>query len=175
VAPSVPIAPRAGDALADAAYHPGEGTLPMSAARELINAFFDCLRNLDEEVDRCVALFADDGVFEFPYMPTIGIDARFAGHDAIRGVLELIRSHFSYFTLSDIDIHELKDGSGLFVEYHSDSVLKGTDRVYAQDYVTRLVVGNGKIKLLLEYLNIISSARMLLPNGLADVPEAAKA
>jgi ketosteroid isomerase-like protein len=42
--------------------------------------------------------------------------------------------------------------------------------VYAQDYASHLVVGNGKIKLLREYLNIISSARALLPNGLADVP-----
>jgi ketosteroid isomerase-like protein len=46
--------------------------------------------------------------------------------------------------------------------------------VYAQDYVSHLVVENGKIKLLREYLNIISSARALLPNGLADVPAATK-
>src|ERR1700722_5477726 len=105
-------------------------------------------------------------------MPTIGIPARFEGHEAIRGVLELIRSHFSSFTLSNIAIHDLKDGSGLFVEYHSDSFLNGTEKVYAQDYVSRLVVENGKIKLLREYLNIVSSARMLLPNGLADVPPA---
>jgi hypothetical protein len=30
---------------------------------------------------------------------------------------------------------------------------------------------NGKIKLLREYLNVIFTARVLLPNGLADVPE----
>jgi hypothetical protein len=39
--------------------------------------------------------------------------------------------------------------------------------------VSHLVVKNGKIKLLREYLNIISSVRALLPNGLADVPAAA--
>jgi hypothetical protein len=42
--------------------------------------------------------------------------------------------------------------------------------VYAQDYVSHLVVENSKIKLLREYLNVISSARALLPKGLADVP-----
>lgn len=144
----------------------------MSTGRELLTEFFECLKNLDTSVERCVGLFAEDGVFEFPYMPTIGIEARFQGHDAIRGVLELIRSHFPSFTLSNIQIHELKDGSGLFVEYHSDGLLNGTDRVYAQDYVSRIVVENGRIKLLREYLNIISSARMLLPNGLADLPAA---
>jgi uncharacterized protein len=142
----------------------------MSTGRELLAEFFDCLRNLSTSVDRCVALFADDGVFEFPYMPTIGIPARFQGHAAIRGVLELIRSHFPSFTLSNIEIHELKDGSGLFVEYHSDGFIDGSDKVYAQDYVSHLVVENGRIKLLREYLNIISSARALLPKGLAEVP-----
>ena len=142
----------------------------MSTARELLAEFFECLRNLDTSVDRCVALFAEDGVFEFPYMPTIGINARFQGHEAIRGVLELIRSHFPSFTLSNIDIHDLKNGSALFVEYHSEGFVEGTDKVYAQDYVSHLE--NGRIMLLREYLNIISSARALLPKGLADVPAA---
>jgi ketosteroid isomerase-like protein len=144
----------------------------VSTNRELLTEFFDCLRNLDTSVDRCVGLFADDGVFEFPYMPTIGIPARFQGHAAIRGVLELIRSHFPSFTLSNIEIHDLKDGSGLFVEYHSDAFIGGAGKVYAQDYVSHLIVESGKIKLLREYLNIISSARALLPKGLADVPAA---
>jgi ketosteroid isomerase-like protein len=142
----------------------------MSTAHELLTEFFDCMRNLSTSVDRCANLFADDGIFEFPYMPTIGIPARFQGHEAIRGVLELIRSHFPSFTLSNIEIHDLKDGSGLLVEYHSESFVDGSDKVYAQDYVSHLVVENGKIRLLREYLNIISSARALLPKGLADVP-----
>ncbi|BCQ51880.1 nuclear transport factor 2 family protein [Burkholderia gladioli] len=146
----------------------------MSTSRELLAEFFECLEHLDSSIDRCVDLFANDGVFEFPYMPTIGIDARFQGHDAIRGVLGLIRAHFPSFTLSNIAIHDLKDDTGLFVEYHSESILNGTDKVYAQDYVSYLVVENGKIGHLREYLNIISSARMLLPNGLADVPGGAK-
>ncbi|MBI0325778.1 nuclear transport factor 2 family protein [Burkholderia plantarii] len=146
----------------------------MSTARELISEFFDCLRNLDTSVDRCVDLFADDGVFELPYFPSIGIDPRFEGKDAIRRAFELIRSHFSSFMLSNIEIHELKNEAGLFAEYHSDGFIDGTARVYAQDYASRLVVENGKIKLLREYLNIIATARMLLPNGLADVPEPAK-
>lgn len=94
----------------------------MSTGRKLLAEFFDCLQKLNTSVDRCVALFAEDGVFEFPYMPTIGIEARFQGHEAIRGVLELIRSHFPSFTLSNIEIHDLKDGSGLFVEYHSQKL-----------------------------------------------------
>ena len=128
----------------------------MSTSRELIEEFFDCLRHLDSSVDRCVDLFADDGVFEFPYFTTLGMPSRFEGKVAVRQVLELIRSHFSSFTLSNIEIHAVKDADGLFVRYHSDTVLNGTERAYAQDYVSQLVAENGKIKLLREYMNVIS-------------------
>ncbi len=143
----------------------------MSSPNELINEFFDCLRNLDTSVDRCVELFADDGVFEFPYFSTLGMNTRFEGKAAIREVLNLIRSRFSSLTVSNVSIHELKGGNGLFAEYHTDGLINDTDRVYAQDYVTHLLAEGGKIKLLREYLNIISTARMLFPNGLSDVPE----
>jgi ketosteroid isomerase-like protein len=142
----------------------------MPTSRELIEQFFDCLRNLDSSVERCVALFADDGVFEFPYFTTLGMPSRFAGKVAVREVLEIIRAHFMSFTLSNIEIHAVKDADSVFVRYHSDTLLKGTERAYAQDYVSQLVAENGKIKLLREYMNVISTARILLPNGLADLP-----
>jgi hypothetical protein len=71
----------------------------------------------------------------------------------------------SSFALSNIEIHEVKDGDGPFVRYHSDGFIDGTERVYAQDYVSQLVAENGKIKILRKYLNVISTARMLFPNG----------
>jgi len=142
----------------------------MPTSRELIEQFFDCLRNLDSSVDRCVALFADDGVFEFPYFTTLGMPSRFVGKVAVREVLEIIRAHFVSFTLSNIEIHAVKDSDSIFVRYHSDTMLNGTERAYAQDYVSQLVAENGKIKLLREYMNVISTARVLLPNGLADLP-----
>jgi ketosteroid isomerase-like protein len=67
----------------------------------------------------------------------------------------------------------VKDGDALFVRYHTDAFIDGTERVYAQDYVSQLIAENGKIKVLREYLNVIKTARALLPNGLADVPPAA--
>lgn len=143
----------------------------MPNSRNLILEFFECLRHLDSSIDRCVGLFADDGVFEFPYFPTLGMQSRFEGKAAVRAVLELIRSHFSSFTLSNIKIHEVNGEDGVFVQYHTDTVLRGTERAYAQDYVSQLVAEDGKIKLLREYLNVISTARILLPNGLADVPD----
>lgn len=142
----------------------------MSTHRHLFTQFLDCLTDLENAIDRCVDLFAEDGVFEFPYMPTIGMPARCAGKDQVRAVLGLIAAHFPRFTVSRVDMHELADGSGLFVEYHVETTVSGTGQLYAQDYASLLVVEHGRIKLLREYLNIIATARALLPNGLADVP-----
>jgi ketosteroid isomerase-like protein len=145
---------------------------PMSTSRTLLNAFFDCLRNLDGSIDKCVDLFADDGVFEFPYFSVLGMPTRFQGKAELRQVLEMINAHFSGFTLSNIEIHEVKEGDALFVRYHSDGFIDRGERNYAQDYVSHLIAENGKIKILREYLNVINTARMLFPNGLADVPPA---
>ena len=143
------------------------------SSRELINAFFDCLSDFEHSAERCLDLFADDGVFEFPYFAVLGMPTRFEGKTALRQVLGMIGARFSAFTVSDIEIHEVKDGDALFVRYHTDAFIEGTERVYGQDYVTQLIAENGKIKLLREYFNVIKTARALLPNGLADVPPAA--
>jgi ketosteroid isomerase-like protein len=142
----------------------------MSSSRELLTAFFDCLRDLDNSIEACLDLFADDGVFEFPYFSALGMPTRFQGKTELRQVLGMINARFSAFTVSDVEIHEVKTGDALFVRYHTDTFIDGTERVYAQDYVSQLIAENGKIKVLREYLNIIKTARALLPNGLADVP-----
>lgn len=144
----------------------------MSSSRMLLNAFFDCLRDLDHSIDRCLDLFADDGVFEFPYFSALGMPTRFQGKAELRQALGMINARFSAFTVSDVDIHEVKTGDALFVRYHTDTFIDGSERVYAQDYVSQLIAENGKIKILREYLNVIKTARALFPNGLADVPPA---
>jgi ketosteroid isomerase-like protein len=143
------------------------------SSRELLTTFFDCLRDFENSIERCLDLFADDGVFEFPYFAVLGMPTRFEGKTELRQVLGIIGARFSTFTVSDIEIHEVNVGDALFVRYHTDAFIDGTERVYAQDYVTQLIAENGKIKVLREYFNVIKTARALLPNGLADVPPAA--
>ena len=80
----------------------------MSTSRKLFTEFLECLRHLDRSIDRCVDLFADDGVFEFPYFTSLGMPWRFSGKAEVRQVLELIASHFSAFTLSKGRLLELQ-------------------------------------------------------------------
>jgi ketosteroid isomerase-like protein len=143
------------------------------SSRDLLVEFFDCLRDLGNSIERCLDLFADDGVFEFPYFSVLGMPTRFQGKTELRLVLGMINARFAGFTVSDIDIHEVKTGDALFVRYHTDAFIDGTDRVYAQDYVSQLIAEDGKIKVLREYLNVIKTARALFPKGLDEVPPAA--
>jgi hypothetical protein len=78
----------------------------MTTAHELLGEPFECLKNFDRFIDRCVDLFAD-GVFESPYLLTIGLEGRFEGKAAIRSLLELVQSRISSFTLSNIEMHDL--------------------------------------------------------------------
>ena len=62
----------------------------MSTSRKRFTEFLECLRHLDRSIDRCVDLFADDGVFEFPYFTSLGMPWRVSGKAEVRQVLELI-------------------------------------------------------------------------------------
>jgi ketosteroid isomerase-like protein len=58
----------------------------------------------------------------------------------------------------------------VFVEYDSEAMIKATGRLYVQKYTSRMVVEQGKIRLMREFLDVNASARVMLPNGLADIP-----
>jgi hypothetical protein len=62
-----------------------------------------------------VDLFAENATFEFPYLPTIGLERRFEGRLAIRSVLALVGAQIPSFSISNIAIHDMKDASELFV------------------------------------------------------------
>src|SRR6202012_1857400 len=102
------------------------GPPPMPSSRELLNAFFDCLRDFENSIERCLGLFADDGVFEFPYFSVLGMPTRFQGKAELRQVLGMINARFKGFTVSDGEIHEVKDGDPLFVRYPTDAVIDGS-------------------------------------------------
>jgi uncharacterized protein len=144
----------------------------MSTAREVFQQFTDAILHLDTASERCLDLFADDAVFEFPYAPTLGLPAKHEGREQIRALLELIRVRIPPVAISNVVIHDMKRDSELFVEYHSDAKVGESGAPYAQDYASFVVVENGKIKVLREYFNAIASARAILPGGLADVPAA---
>jgi len=141
----------------------------MTRASIVLRQYFDRINDIELFLD----LFADEGVFEFPHLRTIGLPTRYEGKSAIRSLLQGVQSKVLPFTFKNIVAYDMVDPYQIFVEYESEAEIKATGRLYLQKYLSRLVVDeHGKIKLMREYLDIIASARVMLPNGLSDIPTA---
>jgi hypothetical protein len=136
---------------------------PARVLLEYLSAFPDA--------ERASSLFADDGVFELPYLVSVGIEPRAQGPGNIRrfisGVLEL----YPDFTFDAKDVTVLIDTpTQAFAEYVAHPTAAATGRRVHHLLMGRIVVENGQIKLLREALNTVASAQALLPGGAADLP-----
>ncbi len=141
----------------------------MPDAHEVFHRFTDALLHLDAGVEHCLALFADDAVFEFPYAPALGLPPRHEGRAQIRGLLALIRARIPPTAVGQVTIHDMKAANELFIEYHSEGRIAESGQAYHQDYATFFAVEDGRIKVVREYFNAIASARAILPDGLASL------
>jgi uncharacterized protein len=140
---------------------------PQRVLLEYLLAFHD--------PEKASSLFADDGVFELPYLVSVGMEPRAEGRDNIRrfisGVLEL----YPDFRFDAKDVTVLIDTpTQAFAEYVAHPTAAATGRKVHHLLMGRIVVENGQIKLLREALNTLATAQTLLPGGAADVPAPGK-
>ena len=136
---------------------------PARVLLEYLSAFSDA--------EKASSLFADDGVFELPYLVSVGIEPRAQGPENIRrfisGVLEL----YPDFMFDAKDVSVLIDTpTQAFAEYVAHPTAAATGRRVHHLLMGRIVVENGEIKLLREALNTVATAQALLPGGAADLP-----
>ena len=101
--------------------------------------------------DKALELFAEDGAIELPYLKSIGNPGRWAGKEALSGFFKGFPSSMPGFHFKDIEIH-IETDTQVFAEYHAEATRNG--QPYEQHYMGRLVVENGKIKLLREALDM---------------------
>src|SRR5882757_7084645 len=113
------------------------------------------------EMEKAIALFADDGGIEFPYFGSVNLPTRYQGLEALRRFFAPVMDGAENFKFKNIKIF-----SG---EYEVDAVIKKTGRRYRQLYGGRLIAENGKIKLLREFCDTVEVARAMLPNGVKDL------
>jgi ketosteroid isomerase-like protein len=128
-----------------------------------------------QDPEKASSLFAEDGVFELPYLVSVGMEPRRQGRDNIRefiaGVLEL----YPNFTFDANDVTVLIDTpTQAFAEYVAHPTAAATGRKVHHLLMGRIVVENGQIKLLREALNVLATAQALLPGGAADLPAPGK-
>jgi len=136
-------------------------------ARQLLQAYLDAISA--GEMEKAIALFAEDGALEFPYFGSVNLPTRFQGPDAIRQLLVPVVEGAENFQFKNVKIFPGEDENHVSGEYEVDAVIKKTGRPYQQLYGGRLIAENGKIKLLREFANTVEVARAMLPHGLKDL------
>ena len=121
---------------------------------------------------RAAALFAEDGVLEFPFLHALGIPTRYQGREAIGQFYDFVGSTlFPGIAFKPEDTAVLiETPDQVFAEFIAHTRAAGTGRLIHHLFAGRLVVENGKIKLLRESLNTAAAAQALNPNGATDLP-----
>lgn len=104
------------------------------------------------------ALFAEDGVLELPSLSSMGIDARAQGPAAIEKFIAGLLSNVPDFRFKDVQIL-IETPEQVFAEYSVEAQVRSTNKLYRQTYAGRLVMQDGKIKLLRESLDTLAAYR----------------
>jgi ketosteroid isomerase-like protein len=139
----------------------------MKTAKQLLQTYLDAISAGDME--KAIALFADNGAIEFPYFGSVNLLTRYQGPEALRQFFTPVVEGAENFRFKNIKIFPGEDENHVSGEYEVDAVIKKTDRRYRQLYGGRLIAENGKIRLLREFCDTVEVARAMFPNGLKDL------
>jgi ketosteroid isomerase-like protein len=105
------------------------------------------------DVDGAAALLADDFVFEQPFAAQ-GVASRVEGRDVFASHLARYiapgAGWYSEWAFHDIVTYP-GDGTTVFAEWRSEAVVAKNGRPYANVYIARFRVEDGRIKLMREY------------------------
>jgi ketosteroid isomerase-like protein len=141
----------------------------MRTARQLLQTYLDAISA--GEMEKAIALFADDGGIEFPYFGSVNLPIRYQGPEALRRFFAPVMDGAENFKFKNIKIFPGEDENHVSGEYEVDAVIKNTGRRYRQLYGGRLLAENGKIKLLREFCDTVEVARAMFPNGVKDLAQ----
>ena len=119
--------------------------------------------------ERAATLFADDGVFELPFLRSLGVAPRHTGRSEISGLIHQLLKLYPNFAFAPDDIRILiETPEKTFAEYVGHGRAAATGRTLHQLFTGYLVAEGGEIKLLRESFNPLAMAQAQLPNGVAD-------
>jgi len=116
------------------------------------------------------SLFADDGVFELPFLRSLGVAPRYTGRREITALVQQLLKLYPNFAFARDDIHILiETPQKTFAEYVAHARAAATGRTVHHLFTGYLVAEAGEIKLLRETFNPLAMAQAQLPNGVADI------
>jgi uncharacterized protein len=120
--------------------------------------------------ERAAALFADDGVFELPFLRSLGVKPRYAGRREIAALLHQLLKLYPNFAFARDEVSILiETPEKTFAEYVAHARAAATGRTVHHLFTGYLVAKAGEISLLRETFNPLAMAQAQLPNGVADI------
>jgi hypothetical protein len=140
--------------------------LKMKSSKTLLLDYLASVR----DPDRAASLFADDGVFELPFLRSLGVEPRYTGRREISALVHKLLEIYPNFAFAPDDTRILiETPEKTFAEYEAHARAAATGRTAHHLFVGYLVAEAGKIKLLRESFNPLTMAQAQLPNGAADI------
>ena len=138
----------------------------MKHSKDLLFEYLASIR----DPKRAASLFANDGVFELPFLRSLGVEPRYVGRLQITALLTQLLKLYPNFAFAPDDIHILiETPEKTFAEYVAHARAAATGRMLHHLFTGYLVAKAGEIKLLRETFNPLAMAQAQLPNGVADV------
>ena len=120
--------------------------------------------------ERAASLFADDGVFELPFLRSLGVAPRYTGRGEITALLHTLLELYPNFAFAPDETRVLiETPDKTFAEYVAHARAAVTGRTLHQLFTGYLIAEAGEIKLLRETFNPLAQAQAQLPNGVADI------
>jgi uncharacterized protein len=107
---------------------------------------------LEKDMPGWIDLWADDGVFEFPFAPP-GFPRRLEGKAAVGDYIKDYPDHIDLAAFHDVQVHETVDPDVLVVEMRAEGRIVATGKPYAMSYIYVLTVRDGKIVAYRDYWN----------------------
>ncbi|MEU5811379.1 nuclear transport factor 2 family protein [Streptomyces sp. NPDC047718] len=125
----------------------------MSAPTSPADLFRHSLRLLlDKDVPGWVALWAEDGLMEFPFAPE-GWPARLEGRAAVAAYMRDYPDHIDLHDFPAVRIHRTTDPETIVVEMRGVGRLVATDTPFDMTYIAVVTVRDGRITSYRDYWN----------------------
>ncbi|MFB8182416.1 nuclear transport factor 2 family protein [Streptomyces sp. NPDC055966] len=107
---------------------------------------------LDKDIDAWTALWAEDGVMEFPFAPP-GWPRRLEGRDAIAAYMSGYPDHIDLHDFPDLRIHRTTDVRTVVAEMRGLGLLVETGAPFDMTYIAVVTVREGQFTSYRDYWN----------------------
>ncbi|MFC8664382.1 nuclear transport factor 2 family protein [Streptomyces sp. NPDC057199] len=107
---------------------------------------------LDKNIPAWVALWAEDGILEFPFAPQ-GWPGRLEGKEAIAAYMRRYPDHIDLHDIPDLRIHQTTESDVIVVEMRAVGRLVETEGPFDMTYIAVVTVRDGLISSYRDYWN----------------------